>query len=48
MIIYCWHCPTCDRKGATNIAPISGTQICLICGDQLIIELNHSIFTKWN
>jgi hypothetical protein len=44
MIIYCWECPTCERKGATNIKPISEIQICLQCGENLIIEMNRCIF----
>lgn len=43
MIIYCWKCPTCENKGATNIKPVS-LQICLECGEPLIIEINQSIF----
>jgi len=43
MIIYCWRCPTCDRKGATNIRPVN-VEICLQCGEPLIITKNRSIY----
>ena len=38
MIVYVWHCPTCDAKGRTNIKPNNELQICNECGDALIIE----------
>lgn len=43
MIVYCWRCPECERKGATNIKPVN-IERCLTCNVELIIVANQSIF----
>ena len=43
--IYVWRCDTCERKGATNIAPAAGArEICLACGSTLTIEVFSDVF----
>jgi len=37
-LIYVWHCPECDAKGATDLQPISENQPCIFCNTTLIIE----------
>ena len=37
-LIYVWHCPTCENKGATMVKPISDIQVCIQCGEVLVIE----------
>jgi len=36
--IYVWHCPSCDNKGACDVPPPGDIQMCLKCGDVLLIE----------
>lgn len=44
-IIYVWRCDVCDRKGATNIAPVHQRDVvCVHCGSRLDIELFDDIF----
>jgi hypothetical protein len=44
MIIYCWWCDVCDKKGATNIKPLKSDMICIECGHSLRIEAFSDIF----
>jgi hypothetical protein len=37
-LIYVWHCPTCAHNGRTCIKPVNDVQMCIVCGDVLIIE----------
>jgi len=44
-IIFVWRCEICERKGATNIKPISHADVtCVHCGNALDIELFDDIF----
>ena len=44
-IIYVWRCDVCDRKGATNIQPVSYADVtCVHCNSRLDIELFDDIF----